>query len=177
MPFPESFATTRLRAERLTAGHRSELRRMHSDPAVMAYLGGLQSETETAEYLARNLRHWADYHFGLWILHEIGGDVPIGRAVLRHVLIDDVDEVEVGYGFYPEYWGRGLATEVTIACLEFGFRQLGLESIVALASPTNLASHHVLLKAGLVLEREFDNHGARCSLFRIRGIPSPGTPS
>lgn len=168
MPFPDSFSTPRLRAERLTATHLSELRRMHTDPAVMAYLGGVQNEAQTAAYLAHNLQHWVDHNFGLWILYETASDVPAGRAVLRHLLIDGVDEVEVGYGFYPEHWGRGLATEVTIACVDFGFRQLGLESIVALTSPANLASHHVLLKAGLVHQREFDDHGTRCSLFRIR---------
>jgi RimJ/RimL family protein N-acetyltransferase len=166
MKFPETFTTARLRAERLTAEHWSELRRMHTDPAVMTHLGGVQTEAQTAEYLAYNLQHWEGNNFGLWILYGADGNLPVGRAVLRHVLIEGVDEVEVGYGFYPEHWGRGLATEVTTACLELGFRQLGLQSMVALTSPANLASHHVLLKAGLVYEREFDYHGARCSLFR-----------
>ncbi|MGH7427283.1 MAG: GNAT family N-acetyltransferase [Gemmatimonadales bacterium] len=43
------------------------------------------------------------------ILRERGGREPIGRAVLRHLLVEGVDEVEVGYSFYPAYWGRGLA--------------------------------------------------------------------
>ena len=46
---------------------------MHRDPAVMAQLGGVRDEAQTAAYLARNLQHWADYGFGLWILRERGG--------------------------------------------------------------------------------------------------------
>src|SRR3990172_6030013 len=128
---------------------------MHRDPAVMAHLGGVRDDAQTAAYFARNLQHWADYGFGLWILREVGGTDPVGRAVLRHLLVESVDEVEVGYAFYPAFWGRGLATEIATACLELGRRELRLATMVAVTSPGNLASQYVLRKAGLVYEREF----------------------
>jgi RimJ/RimL family protein N-acetyltransferase len=168
MPFPDSFSTARLRAERLTADHLPEVRRMHRDPAVMAWLGGVRDEAQTAAYVARNLQHWADYGFGLWILRPVGGDQIAGRAVLRHLLVEGVDEVEVGYAFYPSCWGRGLATEVTRACLALGREQLGLATIVAVTSAGNLASQHVLRKAGLAYERDFLHEGVMSPLFRTR---------
>ena len=168
MAFPDSFTTARLQAERLTADHLPELLRMHQDAAVMAHLGGVRDAQRTAAYLARNLRHWSDYGFGLWILRSLGGGEPIGRAVLRHVRIDDGDDVEVGYAFYPPYWGRGLATEITLACLGFARRELGIHSLVALTDPDNRASQHVLEKAGLVYEREILHEGAPTALFRTR---------
>lgn len=168
MAFPDSFTTARLRAERLTADHRDEVQRMHRDPAVMTHLGGVRDDEQSAAYLARNLAHWATYGFGLWILRERDGGDPIGRAVLRHILINGSDEIEVGYGFYPSHWGRGLATEVTVALLALGRRHLQLTSIVAVTSPANLASQHVLRKAGLVHERDFVHEGLPSSLFRTR---------
>ena len=65
MPFPESFATARLRAERLTADHYNDVRAMDGDAAYMALLGGTRTEGETGAYMERNLKHWADYGFGL----------------------------------------------------------------------------------------------------------------
>ena len=165
-----AFTTARLAAERLTPDHLPEVRRMHRDVAVMAQLGGVRDEAQTAAYLARNLQHWADYGFGLWILREVGGGDPIGRAVLRHLLVDGVDEVEVGYAFYPPFWGRGLATEIATACLELGRRDLSLATIVAVTSPANLASQHVLQKVGLEYERAFTNEGSPSSLFRTRAL-------
>jgi RimJ/RimL family protein N-acetyltransferase len=165
-----NFSTARLSAERLTQDHLPELQRMHRDAAVMAQLGGVRDDAQTAAYLARNLQHWTDYGFGLWILRELasqGGD-PVGRAVLRHLLVEGVDEVEVGYAFYPAFWGRGLATEVATACLEVGRRDLHLATMVAVTSPGNAASQHVLGKVGFVYERDFMNEGAVCSLFRTR---------
>ena len=166
MPFPESFTTARLQAERLTPSHLEEIQRMLRDPVVMAHLGGVREDERIARYLAYNLGHWAEYGFGLWILRELGGGEPIGRAVLRHLSVEGVDEVEVGYAFYPPYWGRGLATEVTHACVDLGRRHLGLATIVAITSPANLASQHVLRKAGLVREREFLHEGTPSLLFR-----------
>jgi len=99
MSFPESFCTTRLRAERLTPDHLPELRRMHRDAAVMAELGGVRDDAQTAAYLARNLQHWADHGFGVWILRDTAGKDTIGRAVLRYLVVEGSDEVEVGYGF------------------------------------------------------------------------------
>jgi len=163
-----NFSTARLSAERLTADHLPEVQRMHCDATVMAHLGGVRDDAQSAAYLARNLKHWDDYGFGLWILRDLGGGEPVGRAVLRHLLVEGVDEVEVGYAFYPPFWGRGLATEVATACLELGRRQLGLTTIVAVTSPDNLASQHVLEKVGLVYERDFKHEGARSSLFRTR---------
>jgi len=163
-----AFTTPRLAAERLTQGHLPEIRRMHRDAAVMAQLGGVRDDAQTAAYLAKNLKHWDEYGFGLWVLRERAGGEPVGRAVLRHLLVEDVDEVEVGYAFYEPFWGRGLATEVASACLELGRRTLDLTTIVGVTSPENRASQHVLEKIGLVYERDFTHEGAPASLFRTR---------
>ncbi len=171
MAFPESFTTARLRVDRLTEADFPELCRMHQDPVVMTHLGGVRAADWTAGYLDRNLRHWELHGFGLWILRERHGDEPIGRAVLRHLLVDGVDEVEVGYGFYEPYWGRGLATEVTKACLRFGLDVLHFESIVGITGPANVGSQHVLAKCGLVYERATDIDGAMVALFRTPTEP------
>jgi len=64
----------------------------------------------------------------------------------------------------------GLATEVATACLALGRQELHLGTIVAVTSPTNLASQHALKKAGLVYEREFIHGGTLSALFRTRGF-------
>lgn len=164
----DEFETARLRAERLQPHHLDELRRMHCDAEVMTHLGGVRDEAQTAAYLAKNLRHWEDYAYGLWILRERGGVEPIGRGVLRHLLVDGVDEVEVGYAFYEPFWGRGLATEITAACLTIAREQLGLDTVVAVTSRDNDKSQHVLRKNGLVYNHAIQHEGHEAALFRIR---------
>jgi len=68
----------------------------------------------------------------------------------------------------PEYWGRGLATEVARACVKIGFERLGVKTLVAITTPENLASQHVMRKAGLVYERDIVHAGVPHRLFRTR---------
>ncbi len=168
MSFPESFQTPRLSAERLLPHHFPDLLRMHSDPRQMAPLGGRKDEVATRAYLERNLNHWDDHGFGLWILRERPDGPVIGRALLRYLDVDGRDEVEVGYSFHPEYWGRGLATEIATTCVSLGREQFGLLSIVAITLPDNLASKRVLTKAGLEAAGEMLHAGVRHCLFRSR---------
>ena len=58
-------------------------------------------------------------------------------------------EIEVAYHFAKEWWGRGLATEAARACLDYGFRELGLREIIAICFPEHVASRRVMEKAGM----------------------------
>ena len=167
MAFPDSFTTARLAAHRLRQQHFDDLRRLQTDGSYTSQLGGVRTEEQTRTYLATNLDHWVAHGFGLWMLTTRDDVRPIGVAVLRHLEIDGVDEVEVGYGFLPEFWGQGLATEVATECLAFGFGVFALASMVAVTAPAHEKSQRVLLKLGFAYERDLDLHGTRLSLFRI----------
>ncbi|MFL5402397.1 MAG: GNAT family N-acetyltransferase [Gemmatimonadales bacterium] len=164
----DSFSTARLDAERLTANHRVHVQRMDQDERFMAQLGGVRDVAGTRAYLERNLEHWAAHGFGLWMLRDRESGAVIGRAVLRHLDVEGVDEFETGYGFLPEFWGRGLATEIARACVEIGRNRLGLASVVGITLPTNHASQRVMRKAGLEYEREIVHSGVLHLLFRTK---------
>jgi RimJ/RimL family protein N-acetyltransferase len=165
VPFPESFSTARLHAERLRPQHFDAIRAMDSDAQYMALLGGIRSESQTRAYLARNLEHWDRYNCGLWMLRDLEGEIA-GRCVLRHLDVEGTDEVELGYGFHTRYWGRGLATEIAKELLRLGRSELERESIVAITRPDNHGSQRVLVKTGLALEREIKHDGVPHLLFR-----------
>jgi RimJ/RimL family protein N-acetyltransferase len=141
---------------------------MDENPQFMALLGGVRDKAGTVAYLEMNVKHWADHGFGMWMLRDRQSSEMIGRAILRHLDVEGVDEVEVGYGFMPEYWGRGLATEIAQACVKIGFEQLGCQSLVAITTAANLGSQRVMQKAGLAYERDIVHAGQPHLLFRIR---------
>ena len=163
---PVSFALRRVQAERLTEAHLPVLLRMDSDSRLMALIGGVRSEAQTAEYLDRNLKHWSDHGFGIWILRDPITRQVMGRAGLRHLTIGGMEEVELAYALFPEFWGRGLATDAARACVTIGRDWLGLHSVVGLVLPGNVASQHVLRKASLTREREVMHGGQPHLLFR-----------
>jgi [ribosomal protein S5]-alanine N-acetyltransferase len=59
---------------------------------------------------------------------------------------------EIGYVLARPYWGKGLATELVQALVDFGFEKLGAEKIWAPVDAANTASGRVLEKSGFTLE-------------------------
>jgi ribosomal-protein-alanine N-acetyltransferase len=163
----ETFRTERLLAERLSEGDMADIRRMHRDPRVMATLGGLRSDEETARYLRDNLDHWDRYGYGIWALRDRTDGRFVGRAGLRNTHVGGEDEVELAYALVADYWNKGLATEMAKAILEVAFEELGLTDVVCFTLPTNGASRRVMEKAGFEYERDVVHAGLPHVLYRI----------
>lgn len=67
--------------------------------------------------------------------------------------IDNMNQSgEIGYILHPDFWRRGIATEVTLLLLEFGFRNKELNRISASCDLQNIGSQKVLEKSGMVKE-------------------------
>jgi ribosomal-protein-alanine N-acetyltransferase len=141
-----------------------------SDPAIIRYTGdpggGLRSVEQALEVLrSRPLADYQKHGFGRWacVLKE-SGDV-IGFAGLKY--LDDLHEVDIGYRFLPACWGRGLATEAGRAVLDYGFKQLGLQRIIGLVDPDNIASVRVLEKLGFTFAAMIDYQGQSIARYVI----------
>ena len=68
-------------------------------------------------------------------------------------------EAETGYMLFPEYWGRGYATEITKLLVEKAEKTGILDRVTAIIDPENTASRNVLLKNGFVSEKICDIDG------------------
>lgn len=70
---------------------------------------------------------------------------------------------EIYYGFLPEFWGIGYATEAAKALIKTGFETFNLHKIEAGVATDNLQSIKVLEKSGMTRE------GLRRKILPIRG--------
>jgi RimJ/RimL family protein N-acetyltransferase len=161
----DDFSTPRLSAEKLHGGHLDDLIALHLDHDVSRYLGGVRSPDATKAYLSVNMAHWDQHGFGLWGLRTHAGEFA-GRAGLRRVIVEGVEDVEIAYAFRRCLWGQGLASEISTALVEIGLSQLKLPSLVGLVSPENRASRRVLEKSGFAVERNAIWRGAGVVLYR-----------
>ena len=60
--------------------------------------------------------------------------------------------LEIGFSIARRHWGQGLMTEAVRAVLRFGFRELGVDRIVAKHASLNPAAGRVMAKAGMQCE-------------------------
>jgi RimJ/RimL family protein N-acetyltransferase len=139
---------------------------LNSHPEVMRFTheARLRSLEEAIDAIAR----YPDFDtvgFGRWgcVLKE--EQRLIGFCGLKY--LDDLDAVDLGYRFLPEYWGRGLATEASLATIDFGFDVLELDRIIGLVLPDNAGSVRVLEKVGMCLEGEMSYDGQRVLQYSI----------
>ena len=163
----DSFETDRLSAERLRQEHFEFVHRMHQDEAVMAKLGGTRSREKTSEYFKHNLAHWEKYGYGIWVLRDKATGSFVGRGGIRNTVVEDNREVEVAYGFMPDFWNKGLATEFVAKVVRIGLVDLGLSSLVSITASNNLASRRVMEKAGFSYERGVLFNDKRQVLYRL----------
>jgi ribosomal-protein-alanine N-acetyltransferase len=120
---------------------------IYLDAEEVWYGAPRSSLDENREKLTRQIAHFEQHGFGMCAVDLAASGETIGAAGLQH--LEGGPEVEVGYRFLKERWGRGYATESARASIDFGFDEVGLEQIVAVALETNIASRRVLEKCGL----------------------------
>ncbi|MGH9049998.1 MAG: GNAT family N-acetyltransferase [Acidimicrobiia bacterium] len=145
--------TARLRLRRWRDEDLDGYARICADPEVMRHLGGKPYTREESDRQMRGfMDHWDEHGFGLWAVDLLDGDRFIGFIGLStHAWFPGV---EVGWRLDRSYWGGGLATEGAAESISFGFEELGLDRIVSIHQPANVASRRVMEKNGLTFDLE-----------------------
>ena len=75
----------------------------------------------------------------------------IGAGELFHLDLSNKSG-EIGYIINPDFWGKGIATQVANILIDYGFNELKLNRIYATCDARNSASERVLKKAGMKQE-------------------------
>lgn len=145
--------TDRLALRELAPEDAGFILRLVNEPAWLRYIGdsGVRSPESAGAYIARVRESYARFGFGLYRVELKATGLPIGlTGLLRREALEDVD---VGFGFLSEHWGKGYASEAARAVLAHGKLALGLARIVAITSPGNRPSIRVLEHLGFRYER------------------------
>lgn len=117
--------------------------------------------------LPRRRKRWRTHGFGQLGAFEKQSGALIGFCGLQY--LDKTPDVEIYYGFFKQFWGKGIATEAARAVLRFGFERLNLEKIVAATHLENAASQAVLRKLGMTKQAQIRNlYGVDARLFILR---------
>jgi len=166
--FPGEVLTERLRLTRICAAELPDFLAFYRDERTTATLGGVRSEPRVRKWLDWQLEHWQAHGFGWWTLRDRTTGAFIGRGGIQRAEVEGQAEVELGYGLLPEFWGQGLAAEMSREALRLGFEVLRLDSIVSFTLPMNLRSRRVMEKVGLHFERDVIWADLPHVLYRVR---------
>jgi len=148
--------TERLSLRRFTLEDAPFALKLVNQPSFIANIGdkGVRSLEDARRYLSAGpIAMYEQHGYGLWhaSLRDTGAAVGMCGLLKRDILPD----VDVGYAYLPEFWGRGLAYEAASAVLRHGVRKFGLRRVIGVVSDGNQGSIRVLEKLGLRYERMF----------------------
>jgi RimJ/RimL family protein N-acetyltransferase len=152
--------TGRLILRRFTLDDLPAFFQLGSRPEIIRYAQSTplaSLEEARAFMLAAPFQDYSTYGYGRFACVWKESGQVIGFSGLKYV--PEIGDTELGYRFLPEFWGMGLATEAGRASIEFARSDLGLERLVAMVHPDNVASASVLTKLGFAVEKQLRYSG------------------
>ena len=149
---------------------------LDSNATVHKYLGN--KPITTKEQALKNIRYIQQQYntFGIGrfaAIEKSSGDF-IGWSGLKlnsgekEELNGIQDFIDIGYRFIPKYWGKGYATESSIATLKFGFEEMNYPVICGAADIDNIGSNKVLQKIGLRFINKFYFKETPCYWYELK---------
>lgn len=157
--------TERLYLREITQADFESLCKILQDEETMKAYEGAFSDSETQEWLDRQISRYQKWGFGLWavILKQTGE--MIGQCGLTMQPWKESDVLEIGYLFERVYWHNGYAIEAAAACKKYAFEELKAEEVCSTIRDTNTASQNVAIRNGMAIVDTWTKH--------YRGVDMP----
>ena len=135
------------------------LHKINSYPEVMRYFPAIPGLEETEQLLTRMKLMFEERKYCYFAVDHLKNKELIGFIGLSEQTFESpyTPCVDIGWRLHPEYWHKGLATEGALRCLEYGFKEIGLQEICSIAPLENKPSIAVMKKIGMELAGIF-NH-------------------
>ena len=148
---PIIFQTERLIVRRYNADDKNHFFSLSGDEEVMRYIRPIQRRPDSDAFLDGIIAYYTtNPSRGRWAVEEKNSHLFVGSFAIIPIPGDE-DKTQMGYSLLPGHWGKGYATELTLAALEYAFSDDQYEVIYGVTEQPNIASQKVLLKAGFKL--------------------------
>lgn len=123
---------------------------IYQDKSMTDYIEPLYEIEEEREYQKKYIDVvYKFYGYGLWLIVDKETGEVIGRAgVESKENCEDINQVELSYQVKKEYQNKGIATEVCRAIVEYTFKRLEKDSIIANVNKKNIPSIRIMEKLG-----------------------------
>jgi RimJ/RimL family protein N-acetyltransferase len=127
--------------------------------AVTRHLNGPASEEDIDAMLGRIAKCQEDRGFSFWAVERKADGALLGYCGLR--ICEDLERpvhgnVEIGWRLREDAWGQGYAREAAEATLEWAWRNLRCDRIVAITAAENRRSWGLMERLGMRRLRDLD---------------------
>ncbi len=131
------------------------LKKINKSKVVMKHYNKTLSDKESEAFYNNIKKDFDDTGYGLYAVELKETKEFIGFLGFHRPNYNELSS-EMTCRFKSSVWNKGLASEGSKACLEYGFNILRLEEITSCTSITNINSESVMRKIGLRKLKEFN---------------------
>jgi RimJ/RimL family protein N-acetyltransferase len=159
----DELRTERVLLRRWRAEDEREMARINREPEVARYLNRPVDEVVIAGFFAAICGHWQQHGFGPWAVESLEPERSgaflgfVGLAFVPAFLSAAGSAPELGWRLDPSVWGRGLATEASMAARDDALGRLEQPELISVIHPQNQRSQRVAVKLGMRHERQIEN--------------------
>ena len=125
---------------------------------------GVRNKQDAIRYLQDGpIASYQKFGFGMSMveLNESGNAIGMCGLLKR----EELEDVDIGYAFLPEYTGKGFAKEAALSVLQNARDQHRLSRVVAITAIDNQASIRLLEKIGFNYDSMIRFYGEDSKLF------------
>lgn len=119
-----------------------------ADEVAMRFLGGVQPRHAAWRKFLQMPGAWMVQGFAMFSVIEKASGAWMGQ--LGPWQPDGWPGTEIGYGFHPDAWGKGYATEAGVAAMDWAFANLDWTEVIHCIDPANIASQNVARRLGSI---------------------------
>jgi len=149
--------TERLCLEMMDANDADLLFELDQNPEVMRYINGGEMTTmkEIEKVMLPRLERFTNKSkgWGLWKVTVKQSHQFVGWILVRPMEFfsqaPEYDNLELGWRFKQEAWGKGYATEAALTIQQVMLKQLGVSAVSAIALEDNVGSINIMKKLGM----------------------------
>ncbi len=133
---------------------------MEKNPEVHKYLENKPiTNIEEIQNAIRVIRQqYLDNYIGRFAVILKETDQFIGWAGLKYntKLVNNKNHFyDIGYRLNENFWGKGYASEASLAWLNYGFNTMNIQTMTATAHIENVASNRILQKIGMKMTEQY----------------------
>lgn len=160
------FETERLYVRQFTADDEQYFFDVNGSEEVMYYIRAAKTREECNEFLKETiLGYEISPQTGRWAIFSKTDDRFVGLFAV--IPLQNSNDLQIGYAFLKNEWGKGFATESLLAGVQYVFEKMNLPRIMAIVTAANLASEKVLVKAGFQKKDVLLDKQAKLNLYQL----------
>jgi len=124
-------------------------------PSWLKYIGDRNIKTvkDAEKHLKKGiLKSYKESGYGFYkVTQKVEPEKAIGIVGL--VKRKELEYTDIGFGFLPDYEGKGYGYETSVAIMELAKNTFKLNKVCAITNPDNKSSIHLLEKLGLSFQK------------------------